>query len=56
MAVLARWAPGNKLFKIPYYFTFMNVSVLLGFFRFLRGSQSAVWEKAKRVQQDIIIE
>jgi cellulose synthase/poly-beta-1,6-N-acetylglucosamine synthase-like glycosyltransferase len=34
--------------KLLYYFVFMNVSVISGFFRFLRGSQSAVWEKAKR--------
>jgi biofilm PGA synthesis N-glycosyltransferase PgaC len=40
----------KKISKIPYYFTFMNVSVLLGFIRFCRGSQSAVWEKAKRME------
>jgi poly-beta-1,6-N-acetyl-D-glucosamine synthase len=39
-----------KIFKIPYYFTFMNISVILGFIRFLRGNQSAIWEKAKRAQ------
>jgi len=38
----------KKICKVPYYFTFMNVSVILGFFRFLKGSQSAVWEKAQR--------
>lgn len=37
-----------KLLKLPYYFTFMNVSVIQGFFRHLKGSQSAIWEKAKR--------
>jgi biofilm PGA synthesis N-glycosyltransferase PgaC len=43
--------PGRlkKLAKIPYYFTFMNVSVILGFVRFCKGSQSAVWEKARRM-------
>jgi cellulose synthase/poly-beta-1,6-N-acetylglucosamine synthase-like glycosyltransferase len=40
----------KKIAKIPYYFTFMNVSVILGFIRFCRGSQSAVWEKAKRME------
>jgi cellulose synthase/poly-beta-1,6-N-acetylglucosamine synthase-like glycosyltransferase len=40
----------KKIAKIPYYFTFMNVSVLLGFIRFCRGSQSAIWEKAKRME------
>ena len=38
----------NKICKIPYYFTFMNVSVILGFVRFCKGRQSGVWEKAKR--------
>jgi biofilm PGA synthesis N-glycosyltransferase PgaC len=43
----------NKFLTIPYYFTFMNVSVILGFFRFLKGSQSAVWEKARRAEASI---
>lgn len=51
MALIARFtAVHNKLFKIPYYFTFMNISVIFGFFRFLKGSQSAIWEKAKRAE------
>lgn len=44
----------GKIFKLPYYFTFMNVSVVLGFFRFLKGSQSAVWEKARRAGTGIL--
>jgi poly-beta-1,6-N-acetyl-D-glucosamine synthase len=57
MALLARFAAvKNKLFKIPYYFTFMNVSVILGFFRFLGGRQSAVWEKARRAEAGIAAE
>ncbi len=40
---------GFKPAKFIYYFVFMNVSVLMGFIRFLRGSQSAVWDKVKRV-------
>ncbi|HEY8972228.1 MAG TPA: glycosyltransferase family 2 protein [Puia sp.] len=43
----------GKLCKIPYYFVFMNVSVILGFFRWLKGSQSAVWEKARRAEAGI---
>ncbi|MEL7248477.1 MAG: glycosyltransferase family 2 protein [Bacteroidota bacterium] len=35
-------------FFAPYYFFIMNYSVYLGFWRFWRGRQSAVWEKAKR--------
>jgi len=38
----------GKLLHLPYYFTFMNMSVWSGFFRFINGSQSAIWEKAKR--------
>jgi poly-beta-1,6-N-acetyl-D-glucosamine synthase len=37
-----------KAFYIPYYFLFMNLSVFLGFFRFIRKKQTAVWEKANR--------
>lgn len=43
----------GKICKIPYYFVFMNVSVILGFFRWLKGSQSAVWEKARRAEAGI---
>jgi cellulose synthase/poly-beta-1,6-N-acetylglucosamine synthase-like glycosyltransferase len=41
---------GRKIaiLKLPYYFIFMNTSVILGFIRFLRGKQAATWEKAKR--------
>ena len=38
----------SKLFHVPYYFSFMNMSVWSGFFRFINGSQSAIWEKANR--------
>ncbi|HMH20618.1 MAG TPA: glycosyltransferase family 2 protein [Puia sp.] len=37
-----------KILKLPYYFVFMNISVIQGFFRFLSGNQPASWEKAKR--------
>jgi biofilm PGA synthesis N-glycosyltransferase PgaC len=54
IAALAALFPGlkkkSRLIKLGSYFVFMNVSVLLGFFRFLRGSQAAAWEKARRVQ------
>jgi biofilm PGA synthesis N-glycosyltransferase PgaC len=39
-----------KLVKLAYYFVFMNFCAILGFFRFLNGGQSAVWEKARRAQ------
>jgi biofilm PGA synthesis N-glycosyltransferase PgaC len=35
-------------FFVPFYFSVMNVSVYAGFFRFLRGKQSVLWEKARR--------
>jgi len=41
---------GIKLFKLSYYFAFMNLSVIMGFFRFIKGNQPATWEKAKRMQ------
>ena len=37
-----------KLAKLPRYFLFMNLSVLAGFVRFLKGAQPAAWEKARR--------
>lgn len=37
-----------KAFFIPYYFCIMNYAVFRGFFRYWKGSQSVVWEKAKR--------
>lgn len=40
----------SGLLKLPYYFVFMNVSVIQGFFRYLRGKQSGAWERARRAQ------
>ena len=37
-----------KIFYIPYYFLFMNLSVFMGFYRFIRKKQSAIWDKASR--------
>jgi len=37
-----------KIFYIPYYFCVINYSVYRGFMRLVSGSQSVVWEKAKR--------
>jgi cellulose synthase/poly-beta-1,6-N-acetylglucosamine synthase-like glycosyltransferase len=56
MAAVASLMPAAKrpsLLKLPYYFTFMNVSVVWGFFRFLRGRQSGVWEKASRASHSM---
>ena len=38
----------RKLFFIPFYFTMMNYAVWAGFFRFIKGSQSAVWTRVAR--------
>jgi poly-beta-1,6-N-acetyl-D-glucosamine synthase len=37
-----------KALFVPYYFMIMNYAVYMGFFRYVRGSQSVLWEKAKR--------
>jgi poly-beta-1,6-N-acetyl-D-glucosamine synthase len=37
-----------KLFFIPYYFCMMNYSVYRGFVKLIMGTQSVVWDKAKR--------
>jgi biofilm PGA synthesis N-glycosyltransferase PgaC len=50
---LSGWFFANRDIKIkalyvPYYFLFMNISVIWGFKRFLKGQQSVLWEKAAR--------
>jgi len=47
-AYLARRKISMKILPLFYYIFFMNYSVYKGFFRFLRGRQSVVWEKAER--------
>jgi cellulose synthase/poly-beta-1,6-N-acetylglucosamine synthase-like glycosyltransferase len=37
-----------KILFVPYYFFIMNMSVFLGFFRFIRNRQSVSWEKSIR--------
>jgi cellulose synthase/poly-beta-1,6-N-acetylglucosamine synthase-like glycosyltransferase len=37
-----------KILFVPYYFFIMNLSVVLGFFRYIKNSQSVNWERAKR--------
>jgi cellulose synthase/poly-beta-1,6-N-acetylglucosamine synthase-like glycosyltransferase len=37
-----------KIFFVPFYFAMMNLAVFVGAIRFLRGKQSAVWEKTNR--------
>jgi poly-beta-1,6-N-acetyl-D-glucosamine synthase len=40
----------NKILYIPYYFLFMNVSLILGFFKYINNKQSVLWDKAIRKQ------
>ena len=52
-AALVGWFLENKAIKVkllfvPYYFFIMNLSVYLGFIRFVKGKQSVKWERAKR--------
>ena len=37
-----------KLLFVPYYFCVMHYAVYRGFARFIKGSQSVLWERAKR--------
>lgn len=52
-AALLGWFLENRHIKVkvlfvPYYFFIMNLSVYLGFARYLKGSQSVNWERAQR--------
>ncbi|GGM87253.1 glycosyl transferase [Dyadobacter beijingensis] len=52
-AALAGWLLERRKVKVkalfvPYYFCMMNYAVLAGIRRYIKGSQSAAWEKAKR--------
>jgi len=53
IAALLGWFLENrkikvKLLFVPYYFFIMNLSVFLGFVRYVKGKQSVKWERAKR--------
>ena len=53
LSALLGWYLENKSIRVkmlfvPYYFFIMNLSVFLGFKRYLKGSQSVNWERAKR--------
>lgn len=52
-AALAGWLLEKQKIKVkalfvPYYFCMMNYAVLAGIRRYMKGSQSAAWDKAKR--------
>ncbi|HTF82826.1 MAG TPA: glycosyltransferase family 2 protein, partial [Cytophagales bacterium] len=53
VASLLGWYLKNKKMEVkvlfvPYYFFIMNYAAYMGFLRYMKGSQSAVWERAKR--------
>ena len=53
LAALVGWYLENrsirlKILFVPYYFFIMNLSVFLGLKRYLKGSQTVNWERAKR--------
>ncbi|MDN5211669.1 glycosyltransferase family 2 protein [Fulvivirgaceae bacterium BMA12] len=37
-----------KLVFVPFYFSIMNIAAFKGFFRYIKGSQSVLWERANR--------
>ena len=41
-----------KGFFAPYYFVFMHICVVKGWFRYFSGQQKVTWEKAKRVAME----
>jgi hypothetical protein len=54
-AALLGWFLENREIKvkalfIPYYFFIMNLSVYLGFARYIKGNQSVKWERAQRAK------
>jgi cellulose synthase/poly-beta-1,6-N-acetylglucosamine synthase-like glycosyltransferase len=40
----------SSITAIPYYIVFMNISQIKGVFKYLKGEQSGIWEKAKRME------
>jgi cellulose synthase/poly-beta-1,6-N-acetylglucosamine synthase-like glycosyltransferase len=51
------WYLENRLIRVkalfvPYYFFIMNLSVFLGFRRYLKRSQTVNWERARRAESE----
>ncbi len=40
----------SKLLFVPYYFSIMNIAAFKGFFRYAKGNQSVLWERANRAK------
>jgi hypothetical protein len=50
LAVVGALRSGRKivLFSAPHYFVTINLALLLGFFRFITGTQQAAWKRTAR--------
>jgi poly-beta-1,6-N-acetyl-D-glucosamine synthase len=53
LLAIAGWVYASRDIKvkalyIPFYFLFMNISVFMGFNRFIRNKQTVLWERASR--------
>lgn len=53
LTATAGWLLADKSIRvtalfIPYYFTFMNITVYKGFYRYVTKTQSILWDKSKR--------
>jgi len=53
LSALIGWLLENKSIRakvlfVPYYFLIMNLSVVLGFIRYVKNNQSVNWERSKR--------
>jgi hypothetical protein len=50
LAIWGARTPGKKsvVFSAPYYFVTINLALLLGFFRFITGTQQAAWKRTAR--------
>ena len=46
--ITSSWKQRVRFLFIPYYFVFINFSLFAGFYQYIRGRQTVLWEKAKR--------
>ena len=48
LAAIGHFSRRSAIFKVPYYFTSMNIAMLHGFILFMKGKQKAAWERTPR--------
>jgi len=51
--ILANRGSKWKFLFVPYYLLFMNVSVFQGFYRWIKGRQTVLWERAARAGNEV---